>query len=178
MFIPPFPPWITWKRAPDHSSLGSLGPLLQHPGLASRLGLFTPPRSESSDCICSCLAWPLGSAHAPGSNPQPGPGSGSAHGSPSARPGRSSPLPLPLFYLSFCSLSPLARSLLLPLADPPRVACLTVFRMLVSQARARANVTARAWIPLALVYTGTACLLTHTPPALHSNASAFLHSWI
>ena len=55
----PFPPWMTRMRAPARPSLGTLGPLLQQPGLASQLGLRTPlapiPRTALA-AACPCLS--------------------------------------------------------------------------------------------------------------------------
>ncbi len=99
---------MTRMRAPARPLIGTLGPLLQQPGLASHLGLRTPPRSDPSDCSCSCLAMPLGPPHAPGQNRSPDPGLGALLGS---RPGSSLAFLSPLYpYLSVCPLNPLARS--------------------------------------------------------------------
>ncbi len=73
----------------------------------------------------------------------------------------------PLFsYLSVCPLNPLARSPLLPLADPHRIACLTVFHPL----SLRLAPGATPW--LGPGYHPH----PFTPARLHSNTSAFSHS--
>ena len=98
LFVCPTLPTLDDSEAgPARPSLGTLGPLMLLPGLASHLGLHIPPRSIPSVCSRCCLPTPLGSPHAPAQTSQD-PGLVARLGSRlGSRPGPSLPsLPLPV----------------------------------------------------------------------------------
>ena len=150
---------MTRRRAPARPSLGTLGPLMQQPGLASHLGLHIPPRSIPSVCSRSCLPTPLGSPTHP-LKPQPGPRLGGSARLTARLGSRLGPGPAalspPFLNLFVCPLNPLARSPPLPLAESPPCRLPHRVSPVVFQARAGANVSVQARVSLAPACTSIA----------------------